>query len=149
MQEYFPPKTIAALETWMKENCYNFLSYSINGNIISEGHGIEKTGDRYVWYYTERGEQNIIKSFTTESEAVEYAFNEIKADKWAKTHLTGFTTSMEEKIELENILKEMGVEYFQDKIHYYGLERPAYRTFVLGCGVLKAAHLKDKYYNRI
>ena len=36
------PETEIELENWMKENCYNFNSYSINGNFIWEGFGIDK-----------------------------------------------------------------------------------------------------------
>src|SRR5690606_11984662 len=52
------PKTEVELENWMKLNCYNFDSYSINGNFIYEGFGIEKNGSLYVWYYTEKGNKN-------------------------------------------------------------------------------------------
>ena len=34
------PKTEKELEEWMKANCANFNSYSINGNVIYEGFGI-------------------------------------------------------------------------------------------------------------
>ena len=40
------PKTEKELEEWMKANCANFNSYSINGNAIYEGFGIEIIGDR-------------------------------------------------------------------------------------------------------
>ena len=38
------PKTEKELEEWMKANCANFNSYSINGNAIYEGFGIEIIG---------------------------------------------------------------------------------------------------------
>src|SRR4051812_14930971 len=59
-------KTVIGLEAWMKENCFNFLSYSINGNFIHEGHGIERSGGLFIWYYTERGQQNNLQYFSTE-----------------------------------------------------------------------------------
>lgn len=141
MDNSYSPKTQKELESWMKENCCNFESYSINGNAIYEGFG-----GLFIWYYTERGEKNKLKYFQSESEIIEYAFNQIKTDKWAKTHCIEFTTSKDEKQELESILKDTNVDFFQDEIPYYGLERPVYRTFVLGCDINKTKYLKLKYY---
>jgi len=146
MDNNYLPKTEKELESWMKENCYNFENYSINGSAIYEGFGIDNFGGLFIWYYTERGEKNKLKYFQSEREIIEYAFNEIKADKWAKTHCIGFTTNEYEKRELEVILKETNIDFFQDEIPYYGLERPVYRTFVLGCDIKKTEHLKLKYY---
>jgi hypothetical protein len=148
MDNNYLPATEKELESWMKENCYNFESYSINGNAIYEGFSIDNSGGLFIWYYTERGEKNKLKYFQSESEIIEYAFNQIKADKWAKAHCIGFTTSKDDKQELENILKDANVDFFQDEIPYYGLARPAYRTFVLGCDIIKTKHLKLKYYKR-
>ncbi|KAA5533552.1 hypothetical protein F0919_13510 [Taibaiella lutea] len=145
MDNSYVPATEKELESWMKENCYNFKSYSINGNSIYEGCGIDNSGGLFIWYYTERGKRTVLKYFPSEPEIVEYAFNQIKADKWAKAHCIGFTTSKAEKQELENILKDANIEFFQDEIPYYGLERTVYRTFVLGCNINKTQHLKLKY----
>jgi len=46
------PKTVTELENWMKAHCYNFESYSITGNSIYEGFGIDKSGTIFIWYYT-------------------------------------------------------------------------------------------------
>ncbi len=85
------PKTELELEKWMKENCFNFNNYSINGNVIHEGHGIDKPEGLFIWFYTERGKKNKLKEFQTEEEVVAYAYNIIKNDKWARTHCIGFT----------------------------------------------------------
>ncbi len=148
MDNGYIPKTENELEIWMKENCFNFNHYSINGSAIFEGFGIDRIGGRFIWYYTERGEKNNLAYFQSESEIVEYAFNHIKSDKWAKAYCIGFTTSKDEKEEIANVLREMGLEYFQDQIPYYGLERPVFRTFVLGCDINKTEHLKDKYFKK-
>ena len=140
------PDTIIKLENWMKENCFNFDSYSINGNSIYEGHGIDKSGRVFIWYHTERGHKNNLKYFQTEKEIVEFAYNEIKSDNWARTHCIGFTTNEKETNELADKLKEMKIEFIQDKIPYYGAHRPVYRTFVLGCDIDKVSYLKDEYY---
>ena len=62
------------------------------------------------------------------------------------SHCIGFTTSKTEMNELENILKERSIEYFQDEIPYFGPERPVYRTFIYGCDIYKTQQLKEKYY---
>lgn len=146
MNNSYIPKTQSELENWMKENCYNFNSYSINGNAIFEGYGIDNIDGLFIWYYTERGQKNNLKYFKTESETIEYAFNQIKSDEWANKHCIGFTEIKEEKYNLENILTEMNVGFVQDEIPYYGLQRPIYRTFVFGCDINRAQHLKDKYH---
>lgn len=141
----FAPATEVELESWMKKNCFNFDTYSINGNSIYEGYGIERLDDLFIWYYTERGQKNTLKTFPSEKEIVEYAFGQIRNDKWARTHCIGFTGDRREKEELAGILRGMSVEFFQDQIPFE-VRRPAYRTFVLGCDVLKVEGLKDKYY---
>jgi hypothetical protein len=143
--EYIP-KTEIELEKWMKDNFFNFNGYSINGNPIHEGFGIDKSGGLYIWYYTERGEKNNLNYFKSEEEIIQHAFNQIKADKWAKTHCVGFTSNKQDSVELANILTDLQVEYFQDEIPYYGIKKPIYRTFVIGRDILKTEHLKEKYF---
>jgi hypothetical protein len=146
MDSDYLPKTEIELENWMKENCFNFTSYSINGNSIYEGYGIDKSGGLYIWYYTERGQKDNLKYFKSESEIIKYAFNEIKSDKWAKTHCIGFSTNLDKINDLKIELQKMETEFFEDKIPYYGLDRPVYRIFVLGCDIQKTEHLKVKYW---
>lgn len=139
------PKTIPELEHWMKEHCFNFNSYSINGNPIYEGLGIDHTDGVFIWYYTERGQKQVVETFNTEAEITAYAFNQIKSDKWATTHCIGFSADIGKITDLKNKLDQMNIEYFEDQIPYYGPERPVYRVFVLGCDILKTEHLKKKY----
>ncbi len=129
----------------MKENRFNFNSYSINGNEIYEVFGIDKIGGQFIWYYTERGQKDNVKFFDTEKELIEYAYNQIKSDIWVKAHCIGFTTDKNEAIELTNTLKVLSIEFMQDEIPYYGPERPVYRTFVFGCDWHKVSNLKEKY----
>lgn len=140
------PKTITELEQWMKDHCYNFNSYSINGNHIYEGLGIHRSDGIFTWYYTERGQKQDLESFNTEEEIVAYAFNQIKSDKWAKTHCIGFSADISKISDLKNKLDRMNIEYFEDKIPYYGIEKPVYRVFVSGCDILKTEHLKKTYW---
>ena len=136
------PKTEVELENWRKLNCYNFDSYSINGNFIYEGFGIEKNGSLYVWYYTEKGNKNNLEIFRTESEIIKYAYEKIKSDKWAKTHCVGFNYDKQKTDELLKILTEMKIDYLQDEIPF---NKIAYRTFVFGCDINKVMDLPKKY----
>jgi hypothetical protein len=84
------PATVKELKRWMKQHCFNFNSYSIHGNTIYEGFGIDTSGGVYAWYYTERGQQRDLEYFSSEQEIVLYAFNKIRSDSWARTHMIGF-----------------------------------------------------------
>ena len=139
------PKTEKELEEWMKANCANFNSYSINGNAIYEGFGIEIIGGTFIWYYTERGQKDTIKTFTSEQDIIEHAYIQIQSDKWAWTHCIGFTSDKAKSEELCSILTEMDIEHFQDEIPYYGINHPVYRVFVLGCDIKKTMHLKERF----
>ena len=146
MDNNYTPKTEIELESWMKNNCFNFNNYSINGNGVYEGFGIDKTGGHFIWYYTERGQKDNLKQFQTESEIIEFAFKQISADKLAKTHCIGFSSDKNKIIELKNCLLKMNIDFLGDEIPYYGIERPVYRIFVFGCDIQKTEHLKEKYW---
>jgi len=139
------PKTVTELENWMKAHCYNFESYSISGNSIYEGFGIDKSGTIFIWYYTERGQQQSLKYFGSEAEIVQHAYNEIKSDQWARTHLVGFCSDLSKTVLLKKELDTMNIKYMYDEIPYYGNRKPVYRVFVLGCDIKKTIHLKEKY----
>ncbi|MCW3161145.1 hypothetical protein [Chryseobacterium oryctis] len=139
------PKTKIELKNWMESNCYDFRGYSIAGNSISEGFGIEENESSYIWYYTEYGKKENLKYFKLESEIIEYAFNHIKADKWAKANCIGFGTDKNESIKLTEILKNMKIDYFQDQIPF--TDEPIFRTFVFGCDIKKVSFLKNEYYH--
>lgn len=140
------PETEIELENWMKENCYNFSSYSINGNFIWEGFGIDKKGGLFFWYYTERGQKDTREIFRTEKELIEFAFKQIKVDKWAKTHCIGFEFNKNKSEKLAEKLKNLKIDFIQDQIPYYA-EKPAYRTFVFGCDIKQTEYLKEEYFN--
>ncbi|MEM6842890.1 MAG: hypothetical protein AAF632_11745 [Bacteroidota bacterium] len=140
------PTTELELEQRMKENCYNFNGYSINGNSIHEGFGIDKLGSLFAWYYTERGNRDNLKYFQSEKEIVEYAFKQIKSDMWAKVHRVGFTVDKVKIDELAQTLKKRNIEFLQDSIPYYGSQSPVYGIFVFGCSNRRVIDLKDKYH---
>lgn len=142
------PLTVKELEEWMKANYYNFNSYALHGGNAIEGFGIEIWGGKYVWYYTERGIKRPEKHFSTEREIAEYAYHQIKNDKWAQSHCIGFTCDEHLADELAKTLESMGIEYFRDKIPY-GIEVYAHRIFVFGSDICKASHLRGQYYKHI
>ena len=135
MKTHKTPETEAELANLMKENCYNTYSYSINGNFIYRGCGIEKVGDLFIWYYTERGKKQELNYFQSEKEIVEFAFKQIQANKWAKSHRIGFHTDKKKINQLAEILQEKGIEYWQDKIPNYKEGKTMYRVFVFGCDI--------------
>ena len=141
------PSTIDQLVGWMRNNCYNFDSYSINGNHIHEGYGIEKYEDKFFWYYTERGQKNVLEEFRTEREVVLHALEALQDDRWAKTHCIGFVFIKALHEELATILQKLNVEFTQDRILYSSPDRYAYRTFVFGCDVRKTSYLKEQFYH--
>ncbi|MCW3160166.1 hypothetical protein [Chryseobacterium oryctis] len=142
------PETEIELEDWMKKNCYNFDSYSVNGNFIWEGYGIDKNGPLYYWYYTEHGQKNNLEIFRSEKEIIEFAFTQISSDKWAKTHCIGFTLDEHKSSKLSEILKKQKIDFIQDKIPFYA-DKPAFRTFVLGCDIKQSEYLKTEFYEEL
>lgn len=148
MNDFEIPKTEKELGNWMKKNCCNFNSYSINGNSIYEGFGIEIIGGLYIWYYTEKGSKSKLKSFQTEPEMIEYAYAQIKSDKWAWTHCIGFTKDRSKSEELCNKLTDMGIEHFKDEIPNYEKDCSTYRVFVLGCDIKKTKISQTKYLSK-
>ncbi len=138
------PETEIDLIKWMEDNCYNFNSYSINGNFIYEGYGIEKNGNLYSWYYTERGQRENLKYFSTEKEAVNFAFEQIKTDLSAKSHCIAILKSDSELNRLTSELDKREVKYSIDKIPYGGLNDMRSRIFVIGCDIRKVEDLKQK-----
>ena len=142
----FVPKTERELAQWMRKNCYNFESYSIGGNSIWEGYGIKRKAGSFNWYYTERGEERTLQTCATEEAIIDFAFRQIKADKWARTHCIGFGFDKAAADRLAAEISALNIAFFQDEIPYYGPHKPAFRTFVLGCDCQKTAHLKSIYY---
>ncbi|WP_123796528.1 hypothetical protein [Oceanihabitans sediminis] len=120
-------------------------SYSINGNFIYEGCGIENNGGLYQWYYTERGEKRVLEYFATEKDAVQYALKTIKEDEHANRNFIGMYKSDQEVEQILSELIKRGIEYWTDKIPYGGMNDWRTRIFVIGCGIKNAQDLiKDE-----
>lgn len=139
------PSTLSELDQWMKDNCYANDSYAIAGRSIFEGYGISRDANGFHWYFTERGQQETIASFATESEAVAYAFNQISKDKTAQRHLVGFHKEKSAAKELIAELQNRKIVFEQDEIPYGGISDPRYRIFVFGCDILHVKDLQEKF----
>ena len=139
------PSTIAELDQWMTDHCYN-NSYAIGNRIITyDGLGLDTFGSLFVWYYNERGNRNNLAYFHTEKEAVNFAFQAIIEDKNANRHLIGFVKTEAEMLELTQELDRRGIRYFTDSIPFGGLNDPRFRVFVFGCDVKKVSDLESRY----
>ncbi len=132
--------TIIELEKWLKENCYSMNSYSLNGNFISEGFGLEYNGKLIQWYYTERGKKETLKYFSDEKEAVTYALKHIKSNKYANRNYIGMYKPEKEINKILSELTKRKIEYYTDEIPY-GINDYRTRIFVIGCGIKKAQDL--------
>ena len=122
------------------------ISYSINGNSIYEGRGLEKNGNLYEWFYTERGEKQILEHFDTEKKAVQFALKEIKADSHANRNLIAMIKEKQELEKLISELKNREIKYWTDYIPYGGNNDWRTRVFVVGCGIKKATDLIQSEY---
>ncbi len=136
---------IRELEEWMKSECFNETSYSIGGKPAPfEGFVLNPKGDIFEWYYTERGIIKVLETFDDEEKACQYAFEQMKNDKSARTHLIAGFESEDLMDELCQELEKREIEFQVGKINY---DNKNFRYYVhaIGCDYKKAEDLKDKY----
>ena len=134
---------IEELKKWFEDECCRENTYAIGEEPnLFEGLGLQKDGDEFIWYFTERGRKQIIKTFEDEEAACEFAFNQIKNNRFAKTHLIALTDEIKMN-EIINELKKRNIKYETDKIPY---EKGIYkhRVFVFGCDYRKVKDLEGK-----
>jgi hypothetical protein len=134
--------TIDELENWMNEHCYSD-SYAIGSRTIFEGFGLKKENENFIWYFTERGQHNNLRTFNSEKEAVDYAHRQIFSDKYANRHLLAMVESVLESEKIMNELKYRNITFESDQIPYGGLNDIRTRIFVFGCDIIKANDLKQ------
>ncbi|WP_456438592.1 hypothetical protein [Psychroserpens sp.] len=144
MSEDQTPKTVLELEQWMKDHCYNFISYSINGDFVYEGNGLEFYKGAYQWCSYDRSHKHILKRFKKETQAVAYAFNKITSDAWAKKNMVGMFKN-DALPQILDYLKNRNIPYYSDYIHY---QKDDWRTrvFVTGCDIKRVSDLIQKDY---
>jgi hypothetical protein len=138
-------KTVQSLKSWMEENGCNFLSYEIDSARIAEGHILAPVGSSYHWIYTERGVESVVKRFDNESDAVFFAYNQIKVDGWAWSLMVGFVSEMEELNALKNCLTKKKIPFYEDSIPYGGKDDLRYRVYVHGSHANAVSDLKERF----
>lgn len=129
----------------MKRECFNEHTYSIGGKPAPfEGFVLNPKGDIFEWYYTERGIINVLKIFTDEKEACQYAFEQMKDDKYARSHLVGF---FDRKDFQEKLCRELDARDVEYKVGEMTFDRKNYKysVHVFGCDIKKVLDLKEKY----
>ncbi|KAB1158099.1 hypothetical protein [Flavobacterium luteum] len=135
--------TIIELEDWMVENCMNNKITPGNRFETDDGVGLEKYGNLYIWYHSERGEKENLNYFNTEKEAVEFIYEYVRKDKYANSHLVGNFKDQNLKNEIIAEFTNRNIKYWNDEISYLSFN--LYRFFVYRCDIEKVADLKEKY----
>lgn len=139
-------ETIDELEKYLEENCYSFQELSIGKHHASEGIIIEKVADKYNFGYSERGSQEIIKSFSTEKDLVAYALKELNSDEWFRAHLVAWAWDVAEIQKAEKELNNMNILFKRNDIPNYSAGKCAYRIFVFGRDVLVLDEFKRRFF---
>jgi hypothetical protein len=135
--------TIKELEDWMAENCMKNKITPGNRFETDDGVGLEKYGNLYIWYHSERGEKENLNYFNTEKEAVEFIYEYLRKDKYANSHLVGNFKDQNLKNEIIAEFTNRNIKYWNDEISYLSFN--IYRFFVYRCDIKKVADLKEKY----
>ncbi|MCI9078896.1 MAG: hypothetical protein HFH68_08230 [Lachnospiraceae bacterium] len=139
-------ETINELEKYLEDECYSFNEISIGKHYAYEGIIIKKIQEKYIFGYSERGNMDIIKSFEYEKDLVNYAFEALSTDEWAKAHLVAWTWSEPEIINAEKELKDMDIKFKRNDIPNYSKNTTAYRIFVFGKDTLRLDSFRAKYF---
>lgn len=139
------PETIDQLRQWMETHCCSDHHYAIGDRFVHEGYGLRQSGSGYIWYYTERGSEDILKTFEIEKEAVAYAKQVIENDRFASSHLVAVVKNQAEEEALLHELTIRNIDFWKDSIPYDGSDDRRTRVFVRGCGVLKVGDLRERF----
>ena len=137
--------TIKELEDWMADNCIINKITPGKRYETDEGLGLEKYGNLYIWYHSERGEKQNLNYFETEKEAVEFVYEYLRKDKYANSHIVGYFKDRKLKSELITELKKRNIKYWNDEIPQWGVNNNILRIFVYRCDINKVTDLKEKY----
>lgn len=137
--------TIEELEKYLENECYSFQCLSIGKHHAPEGIIIEKVKDEYCFAFSERGKKELIQSFRTEKELVDYALKELAEDKWSRAHLVAWTWKESEIKEAEKELNRMNIEFIRNDVPNYSRDKHAYRIFVFGRDILGLDAFRAKF----
>lgn len=137
--------TLHDLEKYLEDACYSFSEITIGSHYAPEGYVIEKSNDSYNYCYSERGNKQIIKSFTNEKDLVDYAVCKLDSNKWNKAHLVAWLWTKEEIKEAELVLEKKNISFSRNDIPNFSEGKTAYRIFVFGRDILLLDAYKKKY----
>lgn len=141
-------KTIEELENFLEDECYSFQCLSIGKHHAPEGIVIEKVNDKYCFEFSERGKKELIQSFRTEKELVDYALKELAEDQWSKAHLVAWAWKESEIKEAEKELNGMNIKFIRNDVPKYSKDKHAYRIFVFGRDILRLETFRKKYLSQ-
>ncbi|MCI8668635.1 MAG: hypothetical protein HFI34_03765 [Lachnospiraceae bacterium] len=137
--------TIEELEKYLENECYSFRYLTIGKHHASEGIVIEKAKGEYCFAFSERGKKELIQSFRTEKELVDYALNELAEDKWSRAHLVAWAWKESEIKEAEKELNRMNIEFIRNDVPNYSRDKHVYRIFVFGRDILGLDAFRAKF----
>ncbi len=138
-------ETLKELEQYLIDECFNLCNISVFRMTQSSDQVVLKEENgRFCYCYYERGIKNIIESFATEKELVEYALGEFEREpRYFKAHHVAWTRSREKFLQAEKELQERGIEFRKyEPLHDNGTA--VYEITVMGKDVLRL----DDFWNR-
>lgn len=138
-------ETLAELEAWLIDQCYNFDFLSIGSHYAQEGEVFKYENGWYVHSYSERGSQRVIAKFATEKELITYAYELLRKDRWSKAHIIAFVYDENEIKKAELQLTKRGISFERNDIPNYHKGVTAYRIFVFGRDILRCADIKKDF----
>lgn len=103
----------------------------------------------YNFITSERGNKEILKSFMSEKELVDFTLEVLKKNRWYKAHLVAWVRNDSEIKSAEKELKEMNIDFERNDIPNYSKGKRAYRIFVFGRDVLLLETFKMKYMREV
>ncbi len=143
-------ETLKELEQYLIDECFNLCNISVNR--VNRGDDqivLDEENGRFCYCYYERGIKNIIESFATEKELVEYALKEFEREpQFFKAHTVAWTRSKEKLLQAVKELRECGIKFYgyDDSIH--GGESTVYSVWVMGKDVLRLEKFWKKYWDK-
>ncbi|MEJ8561723.1 hypothetical protein QTO30_11160 [Yoonia sp. GPGPB17] len=139
--------TIHALKAWMIANRCNGWSYDIGGSTIFEGYRLIQNAASFDWVYTERGVESVVKRFAQESDAVAYAFAQIRRDGFAWAYHVCSVRELAQRDAIKHELESRNIGYYDDAIPYGGMKDMRYRIYVHVSDADAVTDLVSKYHD--
>lgn len=141
-------ETLVELEKYLEDECYSFHELTIGSHYAPEGIIMEENNGKYYFGYSERGKTNIIKSFSTEKELVDYSLASLEKNKWNKAHLVACIWSEGAIKKAEQELRDKNIQFERNDIPNYSRGMTLYRIFVFGKDILLLESFKKQYIKK-